>query len=137
MSKPWCKHYRGMHKKDSCEAGVKFSELVDYGTKLFSGSCPCFGPEQSGTCIAAEYPTAEEMAAHDAYIQERFNRTSKARGAIVGHLGGPWKRGMPGATGAIDCPVCGGVGALRFSRAGYNGHIHARCQTDGCVSWME
>lgn len=38
--------------------------------------------------------------------------------------------------GAITCPVCG-KGSLRYSRAEYNGHIHAACTTDGCVGWME
>jgi hypothetical protein len=38
--------------------------------------------------------------------------------------------------GVMDCPVCG-TGKLHYSRAGYNGHVHARCETDGCVSWME
>lgn len=38
--------------------------------------------------------------------------------------------------GVITCPICG-TGKLRYSRAGYNGHVHARCSTDGCVAWME
>jgi hypothetical protein len=38
--------------------------------------------------------------------------------------------------GVIDCPVCK-TGKLRYSRAGYNGHVHAGCTTDGCVGWME
>ena len=38
--------------------------------------------------------------------------------------------------GEMDCPVCK-AGRLRYSRAGYNGHIHARCSTPSCVAWME
>jgi hypothetical protein len=59
-----------------------------------------------------------------------------ARKAIVEHLGGPWKRGMAGAAGNIPCPVCN-AGRLHFTRAGYNGHVHAHCTTGGCVAWME
>jgi len=81
--------------------------------------------------------TAEELAAQQAEDKKRFADIGKARAAIVEHLGGPWKRGMPGIGGAIDCPVCGGEGTLAFSRSGYNGHIHASCKTDGCVRWME
>lgn len=136
MSRPWCKHYRGMHEKDRCEAGVVFKELPGYGTYGFFDSCPCFGPNGS-KCAKAEYPTAEEMAEEEAELKAHFEKTTKARGAIVEHLGGPWKRGTPGSTGKIDCPVCGGKNALAFSRAGYNGHIHAACSTEGCVSWME
>ena len=67
----------------------------------------------------------------------QFVGMAKARNAIVDSLGGPWKRGTPGASGTIDCPVCDGKKMLQFSRAGYNGHIHAACGTDGCVCWME
>lgn len=37
--------------------------------------------------------------------------------------------------GKMKCPLC--AGELRYSRAGYNGHIHAACSTEGCVRWME
>lgn len=70
-------------------------------------------------------------------IQALFDNTMKAREAIVTHLGGPWKKGKPSAGGVIDCPICSGKKTLRFSRASVNGHIHAACTTDNCVSWME
>lgn len=133
--RPWCKHYRGMHKKDACEVGVRFDSLPNHGTREFMNSCPCFGPQ--GTCNLAEYPTAEEIAAEEVEFAKRFEGTVKARAAIVESLGGPWKRGTPGASGAIDCPVCSGQKTLRFSRAGVNGHIHAACGTQDCVRWME
>ena len=38
--------------------------------------------------------------------------------------------------GEITCPVCK-TGKLRYSRFGYNGHVHARCSTKDCVAWME
>jgi hypothetical protein len=38
--------------------------------------------------------------------------------------------------GSMPCPVCK-TGTLRYSRAAYNGHVHGRCSTDGCVAWME
>lgn len=135
MARAWCKHYRGMSGKTQCEAGVEFASLPNRGTKEFTKSCPCFGPDQSGTCEKAEYPTAEEMAAEDREIEERCINLGKARRAIVEHLGGPWTKGTPVGAGEIDCPVCGKT--LKFTRSGYNGHIHARCETDGCVSWME
>lgn len=77
--------------------------------------------------------TKEELAE----LNEQMDRVLAARAAIVTHLGGPWKRGMKSAQGAIDCPTCGGVGTLKFSRAGHNGHVHAACTTAGCVNWME
>lgn len=137
MARNWCKHYRGMSDKESCEAGVKFASLANHGSKLFMDSCPCFGPEKAGACGKKEYSTAEELEAKDREMEDLLVKFGKARTAIVEHLGGPWKRGTPGASGAIDCPVCDGQKTLRFSRAGYNGHIHAGCTTEGCVQWME
>lgn len=35
----------------------------------------------------------------------------------------------------VECPIC--KGRLHLSQSAYNGHCHGRCETDGCVSWME
>jgi hypothetical protein len=131
----WCKNYRGMHLKEACEAGVRFDSLPNHGTKQFHDSCPCF--EAVGGCDKAAYRTAEEIAADEEWMAKRTAAIMAARAAIVESLGGPWKRGTAGAGGTIDCPACSGVKTLRFSRAGYNGHIHAACSTEGCVRWME
>ena len=63
-----------------------------------------------------------------------FADVEKARAAIVAEAG-PHRRGVPVA-GTMPCPVCGEA-YLRWSRAASNGHIHARCTKEGCVSWME
>lgn len=39
--------------------------------------------------------------------------------------------------GKIDCPVCGREDALRYRRSGYNGHVHAQCDTQDCVFFIE
>lgn len=127
----WCKHYRAMSSHETCKAGV---EYATFQGQPFDAR-PCF--HKCGGCELAIYRTEEEIAAEEAWFEERLEKTGKAREAIVTHLGGPWKRGAPGASGCIDCPACGGNQTLAFSRAGYNGHIHACCSTEGCVSWME
>lgn len=38
--------------------------------------------------------------------------------------------------GVMECPICK-TGKLHYSRAAYNGHVHARCTTLDCVAWME
>lgn len=131
----WCKHYRGMIGKLKCEAGVEFATLPNYGTKQFMASCPCF--ESREGCDKAEYKTPEELAEEKRELNKRFARTATARKAIVDALRGPWKMGIPTQGGEIDCPICGKSKALRYRRSGHNGHIHARCDTDGCVAWME
>lgn len=137
MASIWCKHYRGMHDKTACEAGVEFASLPGHGVKGFFESCPCFGPERTGTCIKSEYPTAEEMAAEAKEMESDMRNMMIARVAIVSACGGPWKRGTQGSAGVLDCPVCNSEESLRYSRSGYNGHIHASCSTEGCVSWIE
>ena len=39
-------------------------------------------------------------------------------------------------SGIVDCPVCK-KGKLLYSRAEYNGHVHAACSNADCVRWME
>lgn len=131
----WCKHYNGMAQNATCKAGVSYEKV-----KGKPDDCPCFDKQPAGKpvlCELAIYRTPEEIEAEEKLMAERFANIGKARAAIVEELGGPWKRGDLGGSGNIDCPVCGQEGALRFSRAGYNGHIHASCATDGCVGWME
>lgn len=40
-----------------------------------------------------------------------------------------------GVSGVIDCPKC--HGKLHYSISSYNGHIHGKCETQGCVSWVQ
>lgn len=132
----FCKHFRSMSEHKTCAAEVVYESLkgIDFDHR------PCFckpGEPPNAGCSLAEFPTAEELAAEEEEFRKRFEAIGKARKAIVDSLGGPWKRGMAGSQGDIDCPVCGGQKSLRFSRAGYNGHIHAGCTTQNCVRWME
>lgn len=134
-SRTWCKHYRGMHKKETCEAGVRFDSLPTYGTPAFMDSCPCFADVNG--CEQAAYPTPEEVVADEAELQKLFEGMCKARAAITEDCGGPWKRGDRGRSGRIACPVCGVDKALNYSRSSFNGHVHAACDTAECVRWME
>lgn len=35
----------------------------------------------------------------------------------------------------IECPIC--KGRLHLNQSSYNGHCNGRCETEGCVEWME
>jgi len=134
-----CDYYRAAALHETCKVGIVYETFR--GTSGGIASWPCFWHQslpQPCSCPSAQYPTPEEIAAEDAEFEERFRKIALAREAIVKACGGPWTRKNPtGGRGAIDCPACGGVNTLCFTRAGYNGHIHAQCATDGCVSWME
>lgn len=40
-----------------------------------------------------------------------------------------------GGVSQVKCPVCDGV--LRYAVAASNGRMHAKCETVGCVQWMD
>jgi len=61
---------------------------------------------------------------------DRAARAMKALAAVLDHAGS--KRGV---AATITCPCC--HGRLVYSIARGNGHIHARCQTPGCVEFMQ
>jgi hypothetical protein len=77
----------------------------------------------------------EDRDQEEREFELRLERVRQAREAIVASLGS-WTRGVH-AAGRINCPICGLVHGLHFRRAGSNGHIGARCETQGCVAWME
>jgi hypothetical protein len=37
--------------------------------------------------------------------------------------------------GSFFCPICG-MGQVHYYVT-FNGHVHARCDSDKCVNWME
>jgi hypothetical protein len=131
-----CIHYNGS-VNDRCDAGVAYQELAG-SEPGWVRRLPCLrkndGPGMV-PCALRQEPTAAEVEDDEARLKDRLERVGKVRDAIVAACGGPWKRGTPGAQGEIACPCCGGT--VRYSRAGYNGHVHARCSTEDCVSWME
>jgi hypothetical protein len=131
----FCKSFQSMSEHGECKAGVCYEKLKGIPLK----ERPCFMSGKTlkapGGCDLAEFPTKEEIETEDAEFAKRFEDVGKARAAIVAHLG-PWKKGV-GGRGRIDCPVCNQRLSLAFSQAGMNGHIHARCDTQGCVAWIE
>lgn len=133
----WCKHYSGTVNA-TCRAGVTYA-AVEIGRGTPQLSLPCFKDQNplGATCDKCVFRTPEEVAAMKAEQAKRFADLGAARAAIVADCGGPWKRGTPGSAGVIDCPVCKAAKSLAYSRAGYNGHVHAACKTAGCVAWME
>ena len=48
----------------------------------------------------------------------------------------PWKEKHKGKTVSeiVECPICDGELHLTMHK---NGHVHGKCDTEGCVKWME
>ena len=74
-------------------------------------------------------------------LKRRFHANDKAVKALDPNNAHHWwqpmkQRNCFTGVGEMDCPICK-TGKLRYSRAAYNGHVHAKCSTNGCVAWME
>jgi hypothetical protein len=62
--------------------------------------------------------------------------SSMERFRLVMPVVAKWRKKPPrGKTEVIECPAC--KGRLHLSQASSNGHVHGKCETSGCVSWME
>ncbi len=129
----WCIHYRmrpGPKGDTTCEAGVEYAPLR-------GPHQPCFltkGESRPGAldCPNLRRPTAEEITAHEEWSERRMKKFFAVLADIA-----PWRAKHKGRSHSevVECPAC--KGRLHLSIAAYNGHVHGRCETEGCVSWME
>lgn len=127
-----CRHFNGSQNK-KCLAGI---EYLDIPPKTM----PCIPRSVNGretwpcekfeimSIADAEKEADERLVKYERGVKARHaaKDDAKAHGYGKGH----------GGVGAVPCPGCQG-GTLRYSVAGYNGHMHGKCSTSGCVSWME
>lgn len=131
-----CVHFNGTINS-TCDAGVKYDDVIDKSSTPYSLPCIEKYNATNVKCEKRQLPTTEEVEIDEKKFRKQMEGVGMARSAITAHLGGPWKKGMSSAQGRITCPVCQLTDGLGFSRAGCNGHVHARCETPNCVSWME
>lgn len=137
-----CKHYRGremmLGKDRKCGAGIdpvfSFCEGNTFG---WVTRAPCFKSNvDAPPCPSQVFATPEEARAEaeafERYIDDFMTFVSTARGRIL-----EIAQETNASSGAIDCPKCGTVNALRWTRARCNGHVHAQCSTKDCLGWME
>lgn len=141
MSFIHCNHYNGRDLFNGstggkCRAGVDPIYSFCGGDRFgWVKKVPCLRTnETDAICPAAEYPTQEEArqkaAEFEAYIDDFVALLTKVRPAIEAQhkATGAW-------SGTLDCPKC--AKPLHWSKAQCNGHVHARCETEECVAWME
>lgn len=131
-----CVHFTGI-QHTACKAGVNYHEQFGDGEGCFA-NIPCttsFNKGPAKDCPKTLYPTREEAEAEE---KEREAHTKKAMQAMRDAHADAKAKGYGKGNGGADslkCPLCPD-GTLRYTVAGYNGHMHAGC-TNGCVSWME
>ena len=125
-----CSHFTGV-QHDVCKAGITYAEARG------SGKLPCLQEYADGaTCPKAAFPTYDEAKQEAAEEDTVWAKTSIAhKAAREDAKAKRFGKGQGGAD-SVECPVCG-TGRIYYRVAAYNGHMHAKCETDGCVSWME
>jgi hypothetical protein len=144
MNPTTCKHYNGTQNK-VCACGVSYKEVTPgHGTTGAGLRVPCHTKpvftsptqlaefEKRGKCDKLELPTKEDLAERERWIESMNTRMMKTVPVISRikneHRSTDWK-------GVVECPIC--KGNLHMSHAGYNGHVHGKCETKDCVNWME
>lgn len=129
-----CVHYRSPSDHDNCQAGVRYDEVRD-DTVTKGWRLPCFRESTAQPCPKCEFPTPEAVAEEVAAIEQSFQRSNSAMHACSADAQQRGFRKGHGGAATIVCPVCGGT--LHYSVASYNGHMHGRCETEGCAAWMQ
>ena len=142
----WCVHYQTpddtLHSsapvKVKCKAGVLYERVWtdSNGQPIPFERRPCFldgiKPKPGAApCKKLQCPTKEEADQAAAKSRERIGKVLTAMTVVEA-----WKKGQQKgpAAGSLDCPICGG--RLHVSMAS-NGHTIGKCETEGCVEWME
>jgi hypothetical protein len=124
-----CRHYRGTVER-KCAAGIVLKTLAGGGTPGWGTRLPCgYWPgEPSGgdraVCASFSAYTVAEEEADRAEVKKMLGQVSEARKLCPAEVGNY----------LVVCPACGGK--LHLSRHS-NGHVWARCEAGGCLSWME
>ena len=125
-----CKHFTGMIN-DVCAAGVNWREVTggpDFGILTRT---PCTNPEHAGKCKLHQLRTQAEIDEENRFWDEQI--------ALMETEEPFWQKiryaNMSGGHGVCECPRC--KGKCHWSVAASNRHLHARCETDGCISFME
>lgn len=124
----FCHHFNG-RVNERCKVGILYSAVVNDTERSF----PCC-VERTGSikCDKFRLSTPEEEAEEEKAIQDSIDRTMKTIPIVKkikqDHVGEDWK-------GIVECPIC--KGKLHLSHASINGHVWGRCETSGCVNWME
>lgn len=138
-----CVHFNGI-QNDTCRAGCHYDKMDEGRRVPYRAALPCFkvnqeeqqvldarGVEQA-SCEHRRFPTDEEIVAAENEMNDAIEKVLLAQRVIEPirkeHAGENW-------SDVLECPNC--KGRLHVRHAACNGHVRAKCETEGCVSWVE
>lgn len=135
----YCEHYKprpGSALQDYCALGCGASARMDAGRQAGQPNMtPCIGGHKAADVLALCPKWQRRSIEHAEARADSIERTMN-RMAIVDPVVNAWRDKPPrGKAEVIECPAC--KGRLHLSQSAYNGHVHAKCETPGCVAWME
>jgi hypothetical protein len=122
-----CQHFNGIIN-DTCRVGVAYLTVRDSSSSPYR--FPCLPDGADIPCQHRVYPTLAELEAEDKERALMVANVMLVRKQITNQT-----QGKRRVRGYIICPVCK-EGRVNYGVA-YNGHIHAQCTTESCVSWIE
>ncbi len=133
-----CQHFHGI-QRPLCGAGINIRLLVGGPDAGWAARLPCFlsdAPKCEVTCESRKLATREEAELEVVKQEQEMDHFLKVHRGAKDHAKAKGLGRGNGGTGEFPCPSgCGGT--LRYSVASVNGHMHGRCSTKGCASWME
>jgi len=134
MKQGVCRHFKGLLlRNEPCGAGLDVQEVTG-GEKLgWLTRTPCLKSNNSAViCDSYSEPTQKEIEESEADMRAAMDRIIKAQ-PLIAEI--KIEHGKTNASGTKVCPVCNNK--LHYSVAECNGHVWGKCETDGCLSWME
>ena len=143
----YCQHYEPQHgignDANWCKAGCDREAVrvmpseEDRARGVFGQPCLSGHLLPDATAVCSKWiRRTREMGEARADRVEAFFKQMDVVGPVVAKWRSGWsKKNRVGKAEVIECPACNGK--LHLSQAGVNGHVHGRCETPDCVSWME
>ena len=130
-----CRYFNGTAHNKECKAGINYRNLVggpDFGWAARL-CCVPDGPlrkEPIVKCDKYNAFTDEEILQQEKEISEKISFIEKSFKEIR-----KISKEKNINVGFIPCPKCSKP--LHFNIAKLNGHIWAKCESEGCMQWMQ
>lgn len=132
-----CRHFDGRSRlaggETVCKAGIKYPDGPLPCIRLLRADPPTI-EQRRAQCSSLDCHSRAEAEADYDDGEAHLAKTMRVLAAIV-----PWRtwtrESRVSKAEVIECPEC--KGKLHLSQSAYNGHVHGKCETEGCVAWME